>query len=54
MGRYFFVSAPLKEKITKDESTGVETHELLVDKDNCRTVIRRGLGRPASKHEVVM
>lgn len=54
MGRYFFVSAPLKEKITKDESTGVETRELLVDKANCRTVIRRGLGRPARKHEAVM
>ena len=54
MGRYFFVSAPLKEKVTKDEATGVETRELLVDKGNCRTMIRRGLGRPASKHEVVM
>lgn len=54
MGRYFFVSAPLKEKITKDESTGVETREIVIDKDNCRTLIRANLGRPPRKHEVVM
>ena len=54
IGHYFFVSAPLKEKITKDKSTGVETRMLVVDTANCRTLIRADIGRPPRKHEAVM
>ena len=61
-GRYILVSAPLKEKITKDEATGVETRELIVDKENCRTGVRRSTarrweavdGRKLRKHEVAV
>lgn len=55
VSRYFFVSAPIIEKVTKDEATGVETRELVVDKANCRTRrTKQPLNGKLRPHEVVL